>query len=465
MLAAAKAGCEVQGLAVLPGDVQSLYQRLLSSEYFEQLCQRDKLRENNRVYNAAVVMWLMITQRLQGGNLATSVMELVCGLPATFWPRPCKRLLPEPNGRNPRLSSNTASYNEARHDLPLEVVEESFDRVFAKLTAEASGTVPEVGGRVFFVDGTSLRAPHNHDLCNAYPPATNQRGESHWPTLRVLVAHDLHTGLAMRPHWGPMYGPQAVSEQALLEEMLDRLPSGSTVLADINFGVFSVAYATDQRSHSMLLRLQPARAIRLLGKESLQDGMDRRILWCPSRDDRKRHPQLPADACVVGRLIVRKVRPNNGGEPFLMALFTTIVEASAEELVSLYGERWNIETDLRTLKSSLQLEQLTCTSSQMVAKEIVTGMLAYNLVRAVTYLAAQAVGAAPRDFSFTQVRNVLHAFGPRIAAARDPQDAQTIYEDMLYYASRARLPKRRGRRPSYPRAVWGQRPSFPKRRE
>ena len=35
--------------------------------------------------------------------------------------------------------------------------------------------------------------------------------------VRVLVAHDLRTGLAMRPEWGPMNGPDAVSEQALLE--------------------------------------------------------------------------------------------------------------------------------------------------------------------------------------------------------------------------------------------------------
>jgi hypothetical protein len=193
--------------------------------------------------------------------------------------------------------------------------------------------------------------------------------------------------------------------------------------------------------------------------------MDQRIQWRPSRCDRQSHPQLPADACVVGRLIVRKVQPSNGGEAFLLALFTTILEAPAEECVSLYGKRWNIETDLRTLKSSLRLEQLSCTSPEMVAKEIVTGMLAYNLVRAVTYMAAQAVGAEAREFSFSQVRYVLCAFGPRIAAAHDLQEKRALYKDMLYYAGQARLPKRRGRRRSYPREVWGQRSSFPKRRK
>ena len=50
----------------------------------------------------------------------------------------------------------------------------------------------------------------------------------------MLVAHDLETGLAMRPTWGALYGPQAVSEQGLVEAAIDRLPQGSIVVGDAN---------------------------------------------------------------------------------------------------------------------------------------------------------------------------------------------------------------------------------------
>jgi hypothetical protein len=451
-------------LEAISTDVLSLYQRLLPSEYFEQLRRRGTLCENNRVYNAAVVMWLMIQQRLRGGNMASSVLDLVCGLPPTFWPRPCQRLLSSADGQRRRLSVNTGAYNEARQDLDLRITDESFDRATNGLTAAVMGELPDQGGRIFFVDGTSMRGAHSAEMCRAYPPGSNQHGEAHWPVLRVLVAHDLHTGLALRPQWGPMYGTHAVSEQGLFEAMLERLPRGSTVLADINFGVFSVAYAADQRGNATLLRLQATRAKRMLGGKPLQDGIDQRVQWRPSREERKQHPQLPVDACVVGRIIVRQVQPGNGGQPFLLALFTTH-EEPAEALVDLYGKRWNIEVDLRTLKSTLQLEQLTCTSPEMVAKEIVMGMLAYNLVRAVTFVAAQAAGVAPRAFSFTQVRNVINAFAPRIAAAKSVEEAQRLYEDLLYYASQARLPKRSRPRGAYPRAVWGHGERFPSRRK
>jgi hypothetical protein len=127
---------------------------------------------------------------------------------------------------------------------------------------------------VFLLDGSSVRAAHTPELCSTYPPGSNQHGESHWPLLRVVVAHDLHTGLAMRPEWGAMHGDQAVSEQALLEKAIDRLPQRAAVIADANFGVFSVAYAATQRNRPIVLRLTSPRAKRLAG-EALRDGIDR----------------------------------------------------------------------------------------------------------------------------------------------------------------------------------------------
>ena len=92
--------------------------------------------------------------------------------------------------------------------------------------------------------------------------------------------------------------PQAVSEQALLERAIDRLPSGSTVIGDANFGVFSVAYAATQRQHPVLLRLTAERA-RQLGWGTVA-RWHRSRAWCgsPVEPTARSHPDLPADACV-----------------------------------------------------------------------------------------------------------------------------------------------------------------------
>jgi len=162
------------------------------------------------------------------------------------------------------------------------------------------------------------------------------------------------------------------------------------------------------------------------------------------------------------RSTVRRVQPSDGSGPFLLALLTTL-DWPADEVFQLYGKRWLIETDLRSLKSTLKLEQLTCSSVEMVAKEINIAMLTYNLVRATALLAAQAAGMTPRTFSFTRVLHVVEAFAPLSVNARDEDEAQQIHAKMMYYVDRAKTRKRNRRRASYPRAVWGPPRVYPKR--
>jgi len=228
---------------------------------------------------------------------------------------------------------------------------------------------------------------------------------------------------------------------------------------DSNFGVFSVAYVAAEHNHPVVLRLTEARARRLSGG-AWRDGVDERVVWKPSREDRRSHPTLPAQACVVGRLIIRQVQPNNGAEAFLLALFTTLSDPS-EKIVDLYGQRWNIEVDLRTLKGQLRLEELSSVTPRMIAKEINLAMMSYNLVRSVMYLTARKAGLEPRAFSFTKVRNVLEAFLPLIAAATDEQQRQRLIRTMLHCLDRCRLYRRK--RLSAPREVWPKPKSYPAR--
>src|SRR5260370_35376854 len=104
----------------------------------------------------------------------------------------------------------------------------------------------------------------------------------------------------MRPQWGPMYGDHAISEQALLEQAIDRLPADSLMLGDANFGVFSVAYAAIQRRHPVVLRLTMTGAT-ALAKQELRDGRDRRIRGQPSPHHRRNDPALPVDTGVGER--------------------------------------------------------------------------------------------------------------------------------------------------------------------
>jgi len=434
---------------------------LLPFEFLQDAQKKAGVRSHNCLYSALVVLWLLVLQRLYGGvPLEAVVLELLRGLPASFWPNPCKRVRDwQQYGKLP--SHHAGAYCQARQAISSVVVQQASDRICSQLMAEMGQDSVTAGPRAFILDGSSVRLPHTPSLCNRYPTGKNQHGEMHFPVLRILVAHDLYTGLAMRPEFGPMHGAEAISEQALLESAIGRLPNGSVLIGDANLGVFSVAYAATKANHPVLLRLTPVRARNLV--KDMHAGIDYPIVWKPSRWDRSRHPNLPADACVEGRLIVRRVQPNDGSKPFLLYLFMTL-PSSSEEALSLYGKRWEIETDLRTLKSTLRLDQLTCGTPDLVAKEIHMGIAAYNLVRAITCLAARQSGIPPRGYSFTSVRRIVDVFTLKIAEAPNSEAARQVLEQMMHCIHQAKLPHRRRKRPSYPRHVWRPQTTFPTRK-
>ena len=144
--------------------------------------------------------------------------------------------------------------------------------------------------------------------------------------------------------------------------------------------------------------------------------------------------------------------------------FFTSLDLPAQRILELYGYRWNIETDLRSLKCQVRLHMLTAKSKDMVEKELVLGVAAYNLTRAAIHEAAEALEVSPRQFRFSMARDTLNAFLPRFAAARSEEERQQITEQMHRAMSRCRLPRRRKRRPSTPREIWGSPCPFPKRK-
>lgn len=94
------------------------------------------------------------------------------------------------------------------------------------------------------------------------------RAQSIWPESLAgpaISSDDAETGLAQQLCWGAMFGPGAVSEQELAEKAMDSLPERSVILGDRNFGIFSIAYAAQQRGIGVVLRLTDVRARKLAG--------------------------------------------------------------------------------------------------------------------------------------------------------------------------------------------------------
>ena len=89
-------------------------------------------------------------------------------------------------------------------------------------------------------------------------------------------------------------------------------------------------------------------------------------------------------------------------------LVTTLLsprEACKRELHKLYERRWNIELDLRCIKTTLRMETLSCKSPDMVEKELWVYLLAYKLIRVLMAQAAQSAGIQPSARNYSTMRS------------------------------------------------------------
>jgi hypothetical protein len=309
---------------------------------------------------------------------------------------------------------------------------------------------------VFVIDGTTLQLAHERELVRAFPPGRNQHGDNHWPTMLLVTFHDAHTGLATRPSWGAMYGRRAISEQALAGEALRRLPADAIVVADGNFGIFVIAYTVEQTQRPMLFRLTAARAQKVLGGDGLRPGRRRKVEWKASSYERKAHPGLPEGAMVKGWVVACR-NPANKGE--VLYWFTTL-DVKPARILALYKLRWNIETDLRSLKRTVDLHRVTSKSRDMVEKEVLMAVCAYNTVRAVMYLSASSAGIRPRQLSFSAAQDAVIAAWPYLQRAHTEAEFHEEVQRLLGVVAQTKLPDRPRRR-SYSREIWGRGGHFP----
>jgi hypothetical protein len=342
------------------------------------------------IYTPWVVVWLMVYQRLHANaSLHDAVGELF---------RLKEHLPPNRRITEDTLSSNTGAYSQARTRLDPDVAEAISDHVFQTLMEGSPASWQE--RRVFILDGTTTALSSVARLRQEFPPATNQHRKSPWPILHWAVAHELSSGCALRPEIGAKYGTQAVSEITLAIRLLSRLPPHSLVMADRNFGVFVFCYEAAQRTgHDVVTRLTAARFRALVKKARPLEPGRWELLWKPSSAERKKYPELPADACLKVELHEVQV-VTSAGAPLTLWLATTLVDRGPK-LAELYGQRFHVETDIRNVKVVLHMDELRGQSREMIRKEVALGTVAYNLVVQIRRLAAQQAGVPPRKLSFS----------------------------------------------------------------
>jgi len=100
-------------------------------------------------------------------------------------------------------------------------------------------------------------------------------------------------------------------------------------------------------------------------------------------------------AALPDALTVRELRYKidiPGRRTRVITIATTLLDPKrypAKEVAELYGQRWQIETNFRHLKTTMKMDVLHCKTVEGVQKELTMYALVYNLVRQVMLSAAE----------------------------------------------------------------------------
>lgn len=396
-----------------------------------------------RIWCPRLTLWYLIWQRLSPQHALRAVV-------ADARRGGADALRPGPTPWSARLrSSATTALAKARARLPLAWVQTNFTRLALALAALAAPTPEPLPVRL--LDGSTLRLRPHGDIPKHFPPHRTRRKKAYWCVVRMVVCFCGNSAVALAAQMGSIHA----SEQTLAVRLILAAAARALYVGDRNFGVWRVVRACAQAGGHALVRLTGARAGRLAAGRPLRPGLDLAVVWTPSAHDQV-DPGLQKEA-VTGRLVVVRVA-RRGWRPQTLILFTTLTDATAyppARLLALYGQRWQVELALRTLKTTLGLGQLEVKSADLAHKEFYAGLMAYNLVRGLMGVAARTHGGTVQERSFAAARTILWgALGLLLLSWGPAWRRWAEWERVCAEVGRARLPRRKKPRPSEPRAQY-----------
>lgn len=408
---------------------------------------REKANSRDRHYTRWRTFWCSLWQNL---NPQASCREVVRQLQALFHLE-----------GGPRISAEDGAYCRARARLPLA----QFPKALAATAKSCDQLVPASGflkGRpVKVLDGSALT------LCAdtkknraAYPPIQCQPGQPSFPMMRLVVFFSLLSGAIL----AAAHGSLAISELSLLAQLASQLARGDILIGDRGFGCYPV-----------IALLQHALGVDFIGRTTRRIDGRRRLRRLGRNDwliewEKGKIPSpwmsLAQWQALPATLTLRAVKGSLNQKGFRVrqvTVITTLLDSKAcpaEEILQAYLRRWRLEMCLDDLKTTLQMESLRSRSPEMAQRELLTRLIAHNLVRCVMAQAAAGHHMPLERISFKGSLDSVRQFSHAMAQAKSNKKRQLFWAELLRTLAADLVAERPGRRE--PRAVKRKKNRYPR---
>jgi hypothetical protein len=337
-----------------------------------------------------------------------------------------------------KLDLSGQAFCEARKRLPLEV----FRRLLRKIVPLLrDGQEPPLWlgrHRTFGIDGSNFSMPDTPELQREFGQPGNQLPGCGFPVAHFLAMFDSATGFLM----DILAFPLRTTDFSKVAQIHPGLRAGDVLVGDRGFCSFvHVAQLVGRGIHCVFRLHQrlaitagglcaPAPATPVKGKKRKQSKRslskvlrqlgvrDQVFEWRRPKDrpDWMTDEEFRALPLTLECRVLSYEVNRPGFRTRQIDLLTTLLDAEiypVKELAALYFRRWQVETNFRHLKITMNMDVLHCKTVDGVLKELMVFAIVYNLVRVVMVKAARRQDVEVDRISFIDALRWLITAGPR----------------------------------------------------
>ena len=394
---------------------------LLSESVVAQALSTIHTEWRDRIYPPLVTLWVFLGQVISADHSCRAAVARLVAHRVSQGLSAC--------------SSRTGAYCRARMRLP----EEFFATITRSLGRQLEDEAQEKwlwrGRHVYMFDGSTVSMPDTAANQAEYPQTHKSKPGAGFPIARIGVITSLACGAVLDFGICP-YAGKGTGEVSLLRRLWNVLEPGSVLLADSLMCNWRNIYELTDRGVHVVTRLN--KALRKTDfRKGHRLGKDDHIVQWPK--PKMRGVKGQAYKAMPEYVKVRELRirvEQAGFRSKEIIIVTTLLdpkEFSKQDLADVFRARWNQELDLRSIKTTMQMDFLRCETPDLVRKEVWTHLLAYNLIRTVMAQAADKHGQQPRTLSFKATAQTMEAFQPFLVSLgrRSHQLREEMYQHLL----------------------------------
>ncbi|MEO7318327.1 MAG: IS4 family transposase [Chthoniobacteraceae bacterium] len=421
------------------GELYALFGDMLP----DHLLARSDSGPNSREWTLTpkVTFWAFVSQVFDVGSACRDVVRKV----EAWW----RWLQKDSAEGKPPLSPS--AYCQARARLDMQTLRLIHGHLAWSLERRVQSAQLWLGRRVKIVDGTTLSMPDTDANQQCWPQPSSQKEGLGIPCMKLVGIFSLASGSLEDDATGTLHQHESI----LFRSLWERLEKGDLMLGDRGFCSYGAMAWLFHRGIDSVMRLHQARKASF--REGRRLGQDDRLITWQKPAQRTEAWSLEEWEALPAELSLRLIRlpvSTPGFRTRSVTLVTTLTDAGAypaDMIRALDGQRWQVELHFHQIKILLGLDILRCKSPELIEKETLMHIIAYNMVRLFMQKAAGAHEVDLSRISFKGTLDTVRHFANVIQAAHaTPRRQDALIEQMLATIAGDPVPERPGR--SEPRA-------------